>query len=80
MQKPTLPGAVVEEPQQIAMVGFGVVVIALDQALPPATADSIRPVHVLDRVIFTEEWTRLGLLGEAGRQGLGAGVNPPNHW
>ena len=65
MQEPTLPGTVVEEPEQVAVIGLGVVVVALDEPLPPTAAHAVWPVHVLDRMVPRERGTGLGLVRRA---------------
>src|SRR5262245_66404138 len=54
VQEPLPPAAIVEEPQQIAALGFGEVVLPVDLAPPPATAEHVGTDEPHDR---TRRWS-----------------------
>src|SRR5689334_18392751 len=55
VEEPALAGAIEVEPEQIAALGLGIVVVALDGALPPAAADAVRAEEAEELAVLGAE-------------------------
>ena len=49
MQKPPSSYPIIIKPEQIAAAGFGVVIFALDLAIPPAAGENVGAGELVDR-------------------------------